>query len=83
MKVDFFCAECRLCKGALSRIEHEFPKVEIEVHKASECVDGSCCALAEKYGVRAVPSLVVDGKVVLVGLPNNKDIESLSAILNA
>jgi protein-disulfide isomerase len=41
------------------------------------------CALAEKYGVRAVPTLVVDGKVVLVGLPNDGDIESLSTILNA
>jgi predicted DsbA family dithiol-disulfide isomerase len=83
MKVEFFSAECRLCKGALSRIEHEFPDVAIEVHKASECVDGSCCALAEKYGVRAVPTLVVDGKVAFVGLPNERDIESLSAILNA
>ena len=37
--------------------------VEIDVHRASECKDGSCCVLAEQYGVRAVPSLVVDGKV--------------------
>ncbi len=83
MKVEFFSAECRLCKGALIRLEREFPDVEIEVHKASECVDGSCCVLASEYGVRAVPSLVVDGKVVLVGLPNDRDIESLSTILNA
>ncbi|MHA2219025.1 MAG: thioredoxin family protein [Candidatus Hodarchaeales archaeon] len=83
MKVEFFSAECRLCNGALARIENAFPDVEIEVHKASECVGGSCCALAAEYSVRAVPSLVVNGKVVLVGLQDDQDIEKLSSILNA
>ncbi|NQV18713.1 MAG: thioredoxin family protein [Armatimonadetes bacterium] len=37
--------------------------------------------MAEQYGIRAVPSLIVDGKIVLVGLPNEQDIQSLSGIL--
>ncbi len=81
MKIEFFSAECRLCQRTLGILEENFPGLEISVHRASECRDGSCCALAEQYGVRAVPSLVVDGKVVLVGLPDEHDIKRLSTIL--
>ncbi|MGQ9469734.1 MAG: thioredoxin family protein [Nitrososphaerales archaeon] len=81
MKAEFFSAECRLCERTLNMLKHAFPDIEIVVHRASECRDGSCCALAAQYGVRAVPSLVLDGKVVLVGLPNERDIESLAKIL--
>lgn len=82
MKVEFFGAGCRLCERTLSILTDNFPTVEIDIHRASECVDGSCCALAERYGVRAVPSLVVDGKVVLVGVPDEQDLASLTAILH-
>lgn len=39
------------------------------------------CQLAASYGVRAVPSLVVDGNVVLVGRPSSSELESLSTQL--
>jgi predicted DsbA family dithiol-disulfide isomerase len=81
MKAEFFSAECRLCERTLNTLNHTFPNIEIDIHRASECTDGSCCALAAQYGVRAVPSLVVDGKMVLVGLPDEHDIKRLSTIL--
>ncbi|HFB68442.1 MAG TPA: hypothetical protein ENJ66_05725 [Calditrichae bacterium] len=81
MKVEFFSAECKLCTRTYVMLSHRFPHVDIIVHKASECRDGSCCALSEQYGVRAVPSLVVDGKVVLVGLPQEQDWARLEHIL--
>ena len=80
MKVEFFSAECRLCERTLGILKENFPNLEVDVHRASECKDGSCCALAEQYGVRAVPSLVVNEKVVLVGLPDEHDIKLLSTI---
>ncbi len=80
MKVEFFSAECRICERTLGIVKERFPNLEIEVHRASECKDGSCCALAEQYRIRALPSLVVDGEVALVGLPDEQDIKSLSAI---
>ncbi len=80
MKVEFFSAECRLCERTLGILEENFPNVEIDIHRASECKDGSCCALAEQYGVRAVPSLIVDGEVALVGLPGTHDIKLLSTL---
>ncbi|MFQ6000632.1 MAG: thioredoxin family protein [Anaerolineae bacterium] len=81
MKVEFFSAECKLCERTLNILKYNFPALEIDVHKASECRDGGCCALAGQYGVQAVPSLVVDGKVALVGLPDGQDIKSLATIL--
>lgn len=81
MKVEFFSAECRLCEKTLSMLSHSYSDISIDVHRAAECKDGSCCALAAEYGVRAVPSLVVDGKVVLVGLPDEQDIKRLATVL--
>ena len=83
MIIEFFSAECRLCDRTLGLLKQTFSSLQIIIHRQSECVDGSCCALAEKYGVRAVPSLVIDGKVVLVGLPSEQEIKDLAKILKA
>lgn len=80
-RVEFFSADCRLCERTLQVVASRYPDVPIQVHRASECRDGSCCALAERYGVRAVPSLVVDGRVVLVGLPTERDLAALAPVL--
>jgi glutaredoxin len=81
MSIEFFSAECRICDRTLRLLKQTFPSPKIIVHRQSECVDGSCCALAEKYGVRAVPSLVINGKVVLVGFPNEQEIKELATVL--
>lgn len=78
MKIELFIADCKLCDRTLGILKENFPNLEIDIHRASECTDGSCCSLAEQYGVRAVPSLVVDGEVVLVGLPDEHAIRLLS-----
>ena len=81
MKVELFSAECKLCNSTLELLKRAFPDLPIIVHRQSECVDGSCCRLAESYGVRAVPSLVVDGKIVLVGRPSPSDLKVLANVL--
>ncbi len=81
MNVEFFSADCRLCDRALAIIGSRLPDIRLTVHRASECRDGSCCRLAEAYGIRAVPSLVVDGRIVLVGVPTEEDIRLLAATL--
>ncbi len=80
--MEYFSAECRQCKRTYNIIQHNFPGVEIIKHNSDECVDGSCCELAEKYNVSAVPSLVVDGSVVQVGLPSESDIYRLAKLLS-
>ncbi|MFQ6616741.1 MAG: thioredoxin family protein [Fidelibacterota bacterium] len=81
MKAEFFSAGCRLCETTLKAIQEKFPGLEMEIHLASECVDGRCCELAQNYGVRAVPSLVVDGNVILTGLPDESTLKSLTQVL--
>ncbi|MGH2396290.1 MAG: thioredoxin family protein [bacterium] len=83
MKLEFFSAECKLCNSALDSLYAALPSFPIIVHRQSECVDGSCCELAASYGVRAVPSLVVDGKIALVGRPSLSELESLASSLAA
>ncbi len=75
--VEMFSAECKLCQRTLNLLKNRFPGLSITVHKASECVDGSCCILAEKYGVRAVPSIVVNGKLIVSGVPDETDLVKL------
>lgn len=83
MKVEFFSADCKLCNSTLDLLYSAFPNLPIIVHRQSECVDGSCCQLAASYGVRAVPSLVVDGNIVLVGRPSSSELETLASTLVA
>jgi hypothetical protein len=79
--VEFFSAECRLCDAALSTLLGRFPTLKLTIHRASDCVDGSCCRLAEAYGVRAIPALVVDGAVVFLGVPGEEDLQRLAPLL--
>lgn len=79
MQVEFFSAECKSFERTANILHHTFPNLEMTVHNAAECVDGHCCELAEKFGVRAVPSLVVDGEVVLVRLPDADDLKRLES----
>ncbi len=81
MRVEFFSGGCSLCQTSLSVIRNAFPDVEIEVHEAGECTDGSCCQRAARVGVKAVPSLVANEQVVLVGVPQEEDIQRLRGIL--
>lgn len=78
--VELFSAECRLCKTNADILKEklkEVPGIDFIVHKASECVDGKCCQLAASYGIFAVPSIVIDGKLAKVGVI--KDFEEISS----
>jgi predicted thioredoxin/glutaredoxin len=57
-------------------IRKNFPFVNLKVHRASECTDGSCCKLAQSYGIRCVPTLVIDGKIVLEGIVDESELKS-------
>lgn len=74
--LELFSANCKLCEVTINVLKETVKKIsqlKLVIHKASECIDGSCCELAAKYGVYAVPSLVIDGKLVHVGKLSNEE----------
>ncbi|MEJ5338493.1 MAG: thioredoxin family protein [Aquificaceae bacterium] len=77
MKWELFRADCKLCDKMENMIRESFPLVNLEVHRASECIDGSCCKLAENYGIRCVPTLVINGKIVAEGIVDKNVIDEL------
>jgi len=80
MRWELFRANCRLCDRMENIIKSEFPLVNLEIHRASECKDGSCCKMAEKYHVKCVPTLVIDGKVICEGLPDENKLNEIRRI---
>jgi len=80
MKIEVFLADCKLCEKFLGIINSVFPADSIDVKRASECKDGLCCTRASQIGIKAVPSLVIDGKIVLTGIPDEKEIEDLKSL---
>ncbi len=83
MRIELFLSDCKLCKRMENLVRALFPHLEIEIHRASECVDGSCCIRAAEVGVRAVPTLAVDGRVVQVGFPTEEELEHLKQLLGS
>ena len=83
MRVELFLSDCKLCERMENLMRSLFPHLEIEIHRASECVDGSCCIRAAEVGVRAVPALAVEGRVVQVGLPTEEELERLKQLLES
>ena len=81
MQVEFFHGECKLCETALERWTRLFSVEEMHIHRASECVDGSCCRRAAQVGVKAVPALAVNGRVIFTGVPELDDLERIKVEL--
>ena len=78
IRIELFRANCKMCDRMEVVVRNLLPKnAEFIVHRAEECKDGSCCALAEKYGVNAVPTLVINGRVAVVGFDPQKVEEAL------
>ncbi len=77
-KIELFRANCKLCDYAEEELKEVVcGKCEIIIYKPEDCVDGSCCVKAENYGVKAVPSIVIDGKLALTGKSNSQKIKDI------
>ena len=81
IKVELFTAGCRLCNEAQFKYSDRFPQWDLEVHRAEECTDGSCCMQAAKYDISAVPALVINGEVMQVGNPTEQDLLRLESMV--
>lgn len=65
-KIEVFTADCPLCLDTLKAVREATKECGCEVVE-QRCEGTECCGPAKKYGVKAVPSIAVDGKIAHVG----------------
>lgn len=76
-RIEVFTADCPLCKDALELLRKEACR-ECELIERM-CSGSECCAPARDYDIKAVPSVVVDGKITFVGKPTLEQVRQLFA----
>lgn len=80
-QVEIFTAGCHLCQEAVDLVmELPCDSCEVIVYDLRErCDDLACIEKATAYGVRSVPTVVVDGKIASCCVRPGVDREALQA----
>ncbi|MCJ2670027.1 MAG: thioredoxin family protein [Thermoplasmata archaeon] len=75
-EIEVFTASCPLCKEAMEIIKRVgYGKCTVTEYNLFErCEDKVCLEKAKEYGIRAVPTMVVDGKVAVQGRPTERQV---------
>lgn len=68
-KIEVFTAGCPLCDDTLTLVRESVSACGCEVIER-RCTDNDRCAEALQYGVRTMPTVVVDGEIVFEGRIN-------------
>lgn len=67
-RIEVFTADCPLCKDTLKIIKQvTCPECEVIERR---CTGEACCEPAKGYDIKAVPAIVVDGKIKFIGKPS-------------
>ena len=78
-KVEVFSAGCALCHEVIDVVRVEVgSSSQIIVH---DMMDARALALAEKFGIRSVPAVVIDGKLASCCTGRGVDIQILKSEL--
>lgn len=67
-KIEVFTAGCPLCLDTMKMIKEATKECGCEVIEY-RCSGTECCEEAKSYGIKAVPSIAIDGKLVIEGKP--------------
>jgi len=69
--IEVFTAGCDLCKKTMEVIQgatcSECTITEYDIRE--KCENETCVRKAKEYGVKAVPTIVIDGKITIEGRP--------------
>lgn len=76
-KIEVFSAGCPLCSETLRMVKEAVSSCGCEVIER-RCTGEEQCAEAKAYGVRAMPTVVVDGKIAFEGAVTREQAASLS-----
>jgi alkyl hydroperoxide reductase subunit AhpF len=68
-KIEVFTAGCHLCEETLKAVREAVCEecTIIEYNIREKCESEICLEKAREYGIKAVPTVVIDGKIVLQG----------------
>ena len=67
--IEVFTAGCPVCEETVSLVKQAVSDCGCEVVER-RCSGTECCEPAKRYGIRAMPTVVVDGEVVFEGRLN-------------
>lgn len=65
-KIEVFSAGCPVCQDTMKLIREAVGQCGCQVIER-RCEGEECCAPAKSYGVRAMPTVVVDGNIAFEG----------------
>lgn len=75
-QIEIFVGNCPLCEETVQLIQELVSSTcEVLVYNLQEGL-----GKAQQYGVKAVPSVAVDGMLVITGKPNQAQLESVGII---
>lgn len=80
--VEVFTAGCPLCDDTVKLVNSlACRNCEVKIYDLREgCATDECRDLAQRYGIKSVPSVVVDGKIADCCRTNEVDEASLRAL---
>ncbi len=74
--IEVFTAGCPLCNDALKLVKDAVMDCGCKVVER-RCTGEECCPEAKEYGIRTVPTIVVDGVIAHEGRPTKKWTETM------
>jgi len=74
--IEVFTAGCPLCNDTLKSVREAVKGCGCEVIER-RCTEEKCCPDAKKYGVKTVPTIVVDGVIAYEGRPSREWAETV------
>jgi hypothetical protein len=74
--IEVFTAGCPICKETLDLVRDVTRDCGCQVIER-RCAGEECCPEAKKYGIKAVPTIVVNGVIAYEGRPSQEWAETM------
>ncbi|MCW3986350.1 MAG: thioredoxin family protein [Candidatus Bathyarchaeota archaeon] len=75
--IEVFTAGCHLCDETIEIVQNTKCNecIVSEYNILEKCESEICLQKAKEYGIKAVPTIVVDGKIAIVGKPTVRQVK--------
>jgi len=76
-KIEIFTSDCPLCKKTVASVKEAVKDKGCGCEIVEQvCSGDECCQPAKNYDIKAVPTVVIDGKIALVGQATATEIKA-------